>query len=94
MRDRIYFVYYVGMKFIAQGEQVFSHVYVYSAVALVSVAIGLAGFLSNATRKEWPLHWSRTLNSECWCVRLSTALLRSHSVLNAVCVVRDWVVGC
>ncbi len=62
----IYFVYYVGMKVIAQGEAVFSHVYIYALVAIVTVLIGLAGFLSNATRKEWPLHWSRTLNSKCW----------------------------
>lgn len=62
-------MYYVGMKLIAQGEAVFSHVYVYAVVAIISVIIGLAGFLSNATRKEWPLHWSRTLNTECWYVR-------------------------
>src|SRR5262249_29253714 len=68
LRVRIYFVYYVGMKLIAQGETVFSHVYVYAAVAIVSVCIGLSGFLANVTKKEWPLHWSHTLNRPCWVV--------------------------
>jgi len=71
----IYFVYYIGMKFIAQGETVFSHVYVYATVALLSVIVGLAGFLTNATRKEWPLHWSRTLNRPCWLL-----IFGSHDV--------------
>jgi len=67
----IYFLYYVIMKMRKkelplEQEKVFPYVVMYAALAVVFLGLGLVGFLTNATRKEYPLHWSRTLNTECW----------------------------
>jgi len=67
----IYFCYYLMMKLVRKQapftqERVFSYVVVYAVLAVLTMGVGLVGFLSNATRKELPLHWSRTLNSPCW----------------------------